>query len=157
MGLDSTLRQAGSFERITFGCFTWEMDPPWMNEGLSVGLVVGMSGGGEGMLAGRLGRLNVTRTPSGIPWTSWLETGWRTTINNIIYDEYILGVQINDLSWCRNNEISYSAIPTFLNTSVALAHGLYIIKSYRQNLINTHILSEAKIMLSIYKSGMKQK
>lgn len=60
---------------ITFGCFTWEMDPPWMKEGLSVGLVVGMSGGGEGMLAGRLGRLNVTRTPSGIPWTSWLETG----------------------------------------------------------------------------------
>lgn len=49
-----------------------------MKEGLSVGFVVGMSGGGEGMLAGRLGRLNVTLTPSGIPWTSWLETGWRT-------------------------------------------------------------------------------
>lgn len=49
-----------------------------MKEGLSVGLVVGMSGGGEGMLAGRLGRLNVTRTPS---WTSWLETGWRTASN----------------------------------------------------------------------------
>lgn len=32
-----------------------------MKEGLSVGLVVGMSGGGEGMLGGRLG-LNVTRT-----------------------------------------------------------------------------------------------
>lgn len=52
-----------------------------MKEGLSVGLVVGMSGGGEGMLAGRLGRLNVTRTPSDIPWTSWLETGWRTASN----------------------------------------------------------------------------
>lgn len=49
-----------------------------MKEGLSVGFVVGMSGGGEGMLAGRLGRLNVTLTPSGIPWTSWLETGCRT-------------------------------------------------------------------------------
>lgn len=65
-----------------FGCFTWEMDPPWMKEGLSVVFVVGMSGGGEGMLAGRLGRLKVTLTPSGIPWTSWLETGWRTA-NNI--------------------------------------------------------------------------
>ncbi len=57
---------------------TWEMEPPWMKEGLSVGLVVGMSGGGEGMLGGRLGLLNVTRTPSGILWTSWLEAGWRT-------------------------------------------------------------------------------
>lgn len=49
-----------------------------MKEGLSVGLVVGMSGGGEGMLGGRLGRLNVTRTPSGMVWTSWLAAGWRT-------------------------------------------------------------------------------
>lgn len=49
-----------------------------MKEGLSVGLVVGMSGGGEGMLGGRLGLLNVTRTPSGILWTSWLGAGWRT-------------------------------------------------------------------------------
>ncbi len=57
---------------------TWEMEPPWMKEGLSVGLVVGMSGGGEGMLGGRLGLLNVTRTPSGILWTSWLGEGWRT-------------------------------------------------------------------------------
>lgn len=52
-----------------------------MKEGLSVGFVVGMSGGGEGMLAGRLGRLKVTLTPSGIPWTSWLETGWRIASN----------------------------------------------------------------------------
>lgn len=52
-----------------------------MKEGLSVGLVVGMSGGGEGMLGGRLGLLNVTRTPSGILWTSWLGAGWRTGEN----------------------------------------------------------------------------
>lgn len=44
-----------------------------MKEGLSVGLVVGISGGGEGMLGGRLVLLNVT----GI-WTSWLGAGWRT-------------------------------------------------------------------------------
>lgn len=43
---------------------TREMEPPWMKEGLSVGLLVGMSGGGEGMLGGRVVRLNVTRTPS---------------------------------------------------------------------------------------------
>lgn len=49
-----------------------------MKEGLSVGLVVGMSGGGEGMLEGRLGLHNVTRTPSCILWTSWLGAGWRT-------------------------------------------------------------------------------
>ena len=49
-----------------------------MKEGLSVGLVVGMSGGGEGMLGGLLGLLNVTRTPSFILWTSWLGAGWRT-------------------------------------------------------------------------------
>lgn len=54
------------------------MEPPWMKEGLSVGLVVGMSGGGEGMLGGRLGLLNVTRTPSAILWTSWFGAGWRT-------------------------------------------------------------------------------
>lgn len=52
-----------------------------MKEGLSVGLVVGMSGGGEGMLGGRLGLLNVTLTPSGILWTSWLGAGWRTVGN----------------------------------------------------------------------------
>lgn len=49
-----------------------------MKEGLSVGLVVGMSGGGEGMLEGRLGLHNVTRTPSCILWISWLGAGWRT-------------------------------------------------------------------------------
>lgn len=52
-----------------------------MKEGLSVGFVVGMSGGGEGMLGGRLGLLNVTRTPSGIPWTNWVGEGWRTSRN----------------------------------------------------------------------------
>lgn len=49
------------------------MEPPCKKEGLSVGLAVGMSGGGEGMFGGRLGLLIVIRTPSGIPWTSWLE------------------------------------------------------------------------------------
>lgn len=60
---------------------TWEMEPPWIKEGLSAGLVVGISGGGEGMFGGRLGLLNVTRTPSGILWTSWLGAGWRTGEN----------------------------------------------------------------------------
>lgn len=69
-------------------CLTWEMEPPWMKEGLSVGFVVGMSGGGEGMLGGRLGLLNVTRTPSGIPGTNWLEEGWRTG-GNIEMDKNI--------------------------------------------------------------------
>lgn len=46
-----------------------------MKEGLSVGFVVGMRGGGEGS---RLLLLNVTRTASGIVETSWLEAGWRT-------------------------------------------------------------------------------
>lgn len=45
-----------------------------MKEGLSVGLVVGMSGGGEGMLGGRM-VLNVMRPPSGIFWTSWVVAG----------------------------------------------------------------------------------
>lgn len=48
-----------------------------MKEGLSVGLVVGMSGGGEGMFGGRP-CLYVTRTPSGILWTSWLGAEWKT-------------------------------------------------------------------------------
>lgn len=50
------------------------MEPPWIKEGLSVGLVVGISGGGEGMLGGRLVLLNVT----GIVWSSWLGAEWRT-------------------------------------------------------------------------------
>lgn len=53
------------------------MDPPWIKEGLSVGLVVGISGGGEGMLGGRLVLLKVT----GILWTSWLGPEWRTERN----------------------------------------------------------------------------
>lgn len=53
-----------------------------MKEGLSMGFVVGMRGGGEGMLGGRLGLLNVTRTPSCMLWTSWLEAGWRTVGKN---------------------------------------------------------------------------
>lgn len=42
-----------------------------------MGLVVGISGGGEGMLGGRLVLLNVT----GILWTSWLGPEWRTERN----------------------------------------------------------------------------
>lgn len=60
------------------GRLTWEMEPPWMKEGLSVGLLVGMSGGGEGMLGGRLCLLNGRRTPSFMLCTSWVGLGWRT-------------------------------------------------------------------------------
>ena len=57
---------------------TWEMEPPWMKEGLSVCLEVGMRGGGAGMLGGRL-CLNDTRTASGMSWAVWLGVGCRTT------------------------------------------------------------------------------
>lgn len=53
------------------------MDPPWMKVGLSEGLDVGMSGGGDGMLGG-LWRANGTRIPSGRFWTTWLGAGCRT-------------------------------------------------------------------------------
>lgn len=52
-----------------------------MKDGLSVGLVVGMRGGGEGMLGGRLGLLKAIRAPSGRLWISWLGAGWRTEEN----------------------------------------------------------------------------
>lgn len=52
-----------------------------MKVGLSEGLDVGMSGGGDGMLGG-LWRANGTRIPSGRFWTIGLGVGCRTAGNN---------------------------------------------------------------------------
>lgn len=65
---DVCVQSQGVWYMVSGGAPTWDMEPPWKKACLSVGLEVGMSGGGDGMLGGRC-RGNAMRTPSGRFWT----------------------------------------------------------------------------------------